>query len=91
MPRWTKAGRELLFLRGDSVFAMAIGSDPRTRGAAQMLFVVDGLRSFDDYDATRDGQRILIRLPNRDAYARGIDVVLNWFTVLRNQPQGARP
>jgi hypothetical protein len=43
-----------------------------------------------DYDVTPDGQRILLRLPNPDAYARGIDVVLNWFTVLRLQPRDGK-
>ena len=33
-----------------------------------------------DYDMSPDNQRILLRLPNPDAYARGIDVVMNSFT-----------
>ncbi|MEO5566970.1 MAG: hypothetical protein ABIR92_00670, partial [Gemmatimonadaceae bacterium] len=45
------------------------------------LFVVPGRLgdAYIDYDVTRDGERFLIRLPNPDAHARGIDVILNGF------------
>jgi hypothetical protein len=37
------------------------------------------------YDVAPDGQRILITVPNPDAPAREIQVVVNWFEELRRR------
>lgn len=87
-PHWTRNGQELVFWRGDTLFAMAVSpGEGRSRNAATPLFSLPGYAVIADYDATSDGQRFLIRLPNPDAYARGIDVILNGFTLLRSRPQ----
>lgn len=40
---------------------------------------------FIDYDVTLDGERFFVRLANKKAYAKGIDVILNGFN-----PRAAR-
>ena len=93
--RWSNGGREILFWRADTLLSLPMGGgEVGGRGVPRVLFVLDRTSLIlGDFDATADGQRILVRVPNPDAPARGIDVVLNWFNVLRTQPrsQGGKP
>ena len=84
MPRWRADGRELYFVRGDELFAVAV-----TPGAAaplaepQLLFrrssLGGGARS-PGYDVSPDGSRfVLVELPDRPAPPT-IKVMLNWLT-----------
>ncbi len=83
-PHWSRNGQELLFWRGDTVFALAVSTgEGRALAAPAALFSVPGFATIVDYDVTRDGQRFVIRVPNPDAYARGIDVILNGLTSSR--------
>jgi eukaryotic-like serine/threonine-protein kinase len=87
-PHWTRNGQELVFWRGDTLVAMALNpATGRSRTAPTALFTVPGFAAVADYDVTSDGQRFLIRLTNPDAYAPGIDIILNAFPPLRSRPQ----
>jgi len=91
-PRWSRNGEEIVFWRGDTVFAQAVSqSDGRAREAPKALLVVPGRLSeaYIDYDVTRDGERFLVRLANPDAYAKGIDVILNGFNPRATRLRGA--
>ena len=79
-------------MRGDTVYALpVVAGESRGREAPRALFSTPEAKgSLDDFDVTADGQRFLIRLPNTEAYARGIDIVMNWFTVLRTRPPGGK-
>jgi serine/threonine-protein kinase len=92
-PIWSRD--EILFWRADTLLSLPFlpgeirgAQGPRPLFAMKRAPVV--FENGYDYDVTPDGQRILLRLPNPDAYARGIDVVLNWFTVLRLQPRDGK-
>ncbi len=84
-PRWSPAGDELFFRRGDALVSVAVATDPEFRaGRPAVLFEDERLRrdpqGYADYDVAPDGQRFLIL---RHAYdeseisARRIHVVLN--------------
>ena len=89
---WSRDGREILFWRADTLFTLPLlAGEIRGSESPRPLFTMTRAPvSFEngyDYDLSPDGQRILLRMQNRDAYARGIDVVMNWFTALRSRPQ----
>jgi hypothetical protein len=86
-PHWSRNGQELLFWRADTLFALAVSTEGRARAAAVALFSATGFSVIVDYDVTADGQRFVIRLPNPDAYARGIDVILNRIVSSRLRQQ----
>jgi hypothetical protein len=92
-PRWSRNGAEIEFWRGDTLFAQAVSpGNPNARESPNALFVAPGrnlIASDNDYEVTRDGERFLIRLPNPDAYAKGIDVVLNGFNPRAARTRGA--
>jgi len=91
-PRWTDD--ELFFVRGSTLMALPIATDPgyRSLGEPHSLFDLPILLSSLSADRTsalfspfRDGQTFLIDVPNRDAayIANEIWVVLNWFEALK--------
>jgi hypothetical protein len=50
------------------------------------LFEVRGMRpigEFDEYAASRDGQRFLVKVPVEQASALKLHVVTNWTSLLR--------
>ncbi len=83
LPRWRHDGRELFFLDGTALAAMAVPSGPAfTVGAARRLFDVTpfGTRLGVDYDVSPDGRQFLFVLA-RPAAARPpaeIIVVQRW-------------
>jgi Tol biopolymer transport system component len=92
---WSRDGREILFWRADTLFTLPfLAGEIRGPESPRPLFTMTRAPvSFEngyDYDVSPNGQRILLRMQNVDAYARGIDVVMNWFTMLRTRPQGGK-
>ena len=92
-PIWSRD--EILFWRADTLLSLPFlpGEIRGAEGPRPLFAMTRAPVVFEngyDYDVTPDGQRILLRLPNPDAYARGIDVVMNWFTTLQTRPQGGK-
>jgi DNA-binding winged helix-turn-helix (wHTH) protein len=88
-PRWTKGGREIVFLDGAAVQAVAITTDPELRaGAVEKLFDWPVPRPFLEspyrrlYDVTSDGERLLLVEAPEDPASRRLNVVLNWVQEL---------
>jgi hypothetical protein len=95
-PIWSRDGREILFWRADTLFTLPfLAGEIRGPDRPRVLFTMTqaplvNFANGYDYDLSPDGQRVLLRLPNTEAYARGIDVVMNWFTALRLRPQDGK-
>ncbi|HEX6465306.1 MAG TPA: hypothetical protein VFZ98_12665 [Vicinamibacterales bacterium] len=88
-PRWTKDGRELVYwvLGGglESVDLQFEGttfraSAPRSLIAAPILGLIDGRTH---YDATRDGERFLLRQPTEPHAPAAITVLLDWTEAIK--------
>jgi dipeptidyl aminopeptidase/acylaminoacyl peptidase len=86
-PHWTRNGQELVFWKGDTLVALSVSTEGRAQASPSALFTVPGFSAINDYDVASDGQRFVVRIPNPDAYARGIDVVLNRLTASRLRQQ----
>ena len=85
-PRWTRGGREIVFLTGDDSI-MSVSVDPST-GAAQLpRFVLRDHRLAEtrSFDVSADGERFLMVLPVPRPDAQPLTVVLNWFTELKRK------
>lgn len=82
-------GKELLYLDLDGTLqSVAIGTTDRTvvAGKPQALFrtpIGDANAQVEQYRATADGRRFLIKVPVGDQRAPALRVVLNWPALLR--------
>ncbi|MBA2627760.1 MAG: PD40 domain-containing protein [Gemmatimonadales bacterium] len=85
LPFWSAQSGELFFITGDTLMATTVS----TRGeldwtAPKPLFRSGDLMDLDyRISATADGRRFLLPTRNPDAAATEIQVVFNWFDVLR--------
>ena len=87
-PRWTRGGRELIFLAADR-WVMAADINPGTTSSAgipKRLFQRGATFGNVDYDVSADGERLLINRPRDDAPDTPITVVLNWWVDLVKSP-----
>ena len=76
-PRWSAAGDELFFWKGDTLMAAEVSTQGSfRRETPRPLFA---LPDVSDYDVTADRQRFLVVVRNPDAPAEEIHVVENWF------------
>jgi len=78
-PRWRADGRELYYLSGGHLMAVAIsGTTPVIAGTPQTRFEFHG--AF--YSPTRDGQRFLAAVPADPSDSNAFRVALNWTSLL---------
>ena len=87
-PRWTSAGRELVYRNGQQMLVVDIRTrgDALEAGAPRVLFEGTFEISGADrhYDVTPDGQRFLMLLPDaRGSSSSHVVVVQNWFEELK--------
>ncbi|HEX3233885.1 MAG TPA: protein kinase [Gemmatimonadales bacterium] len=84
-PRWTRGGRELVYLGGDSVFAVAV--DPASGETGRPTLLFSGPYGNEahawSYDAAPDGRRFLMIKSPPESAPRRVEVVLNWFAELK--------
>jgi Tol biopolymer transport system component len=89
--RWTRGGREIVYLASDSAQATALpvdtsGSAPRF-GVPERLFPVPPLSiNGSTFDVTPDGERFLFVLPVPDARPTPYSLILNWERLLEQVP-----
>jgi Tol biopolymer transport system component len=82
-PRWTKGGREIVYLTGTSMMSAAVDPSTGNVGAPVELFRITDLDRDRDgntfsYDVSADGQRFLVVKPVARAATQPLVVVLNW-------------
>jgi Tol biopolymer transport system component len=89
--RWTRGGREIVYLASDAAQATALpvdlsGAAPRF-GAPTRLFPVSMLSiNGNSFDATSDGERFLFVLPVPEARPTPYALILNWERLLEQEP-----
>ena len=79
LPRWSRDGKELFYITGDAVMAVARRPDG-TFGAPQRLFDRANyfLRIYSSYDVSPDGKRFLMIRRDAGSVPRQLNVMLNW-------------
>jgi len=84
-PRWTKAGRELVYRSGRRMMAVTVDPASGQLGTPTELFHGDyeGGSSLSNYDVTPDGERFLMLRRAVGADPRQVIIVTNWFKELR--------
>src|SRR5262245_5487718 len=87
-PRWTQAGRALVYREDDKVVAVAIDPATGASGPPRVLFAGpypsnQGWTRPRSYDVSPDGQRFLMTKLPREQPSPRIRVVMNWFEELR--------
>ena len=84
-PQWSHAGDELFFWRGRTLMSAKVSTagDVLRWEPPRPLFDVPN--SVGSYSVTSDGQRFLVVIANPESPAREINVVRNWFEVLKEK------
>ncbi len=87
MPAWQPNGRELFYINGNKLMAVAIQTQPTfVAGAPRLLF--EGSHVADaDYalDVAPDGRFIMIKTGQTEAPAMQIAIIQNWFDELKRR------
>ena len=76
-PMWSPDGKELFYLTGDAVVAVAVRSDG-TIGAPRRLFDRSNYYLRYGYDVSPDGKRFLMIRRDEGSVPRQLNVILNW-------------
>ena len=81
LPKWSRDGRELFYITGDALAAVAIRPDG-SFGAPRRLFDRTNFffdtREFGSYDTSPDGKRFLMIQRDPGSVPRQLNVILNW-------------
>jgi eukaryotic-like serine/threonine-protein kinase len=86
LPHWNGRGDELFYVTLDGdITVMSVSTQGRTLslGTPETLFRTP--LDYPGFDVSPDGQNFVVLIPNPDAPAREIRVVLNWFEELKAQ------
>jgi len=88
-PRWTKRGAELVYRRGDGVYAVPFDAVAARVGTPTLLFSVpedeSTSRRTSGYDVSADGQRFLMTIPEDRRQSLPYVVVTDWLRELRDK------
>jgi serine/threonine protein kinase len=80
LPKWSRDGKELFYVTGDAVVAVAIRQDG-SFGAPRKLFDRSSFffsTRFQSYDVSPDGKRFLMIQRDPGSVPRQLNVILNW-------------
>ena len=90
-PRWSRDGKELFYVEGETLIAVSVTTEPRFEaGKAKRLFSDPNLtwqeRTMPQYDVSPDGQRfVMIEPVGRSRPV--IRIVQNWYEEFRDREQ----
>ena len=78
--RWSRDGRELLYLAGDRrMTSVPVKTSPSLQlGAPKPLFELEGRLNWIAFDVSPDGKRFLAVVPEALADDLPLSVVVNW-------------
>ncbi len=79
-PRWSPDGKELFYVTGDAVVAVAVRADG-SFGAPRRLFDRSNFQlnyRYQSYQASPDGKRFLMIRRDEGSVPRQLNVILNW-------------
>ena len=80
MPRWSQSGRELFFVNGSSMRAVAVDAGSRF-GAGTPKRLFERPHQIRSYDVAPDGPFLMLQ-PAPDGHTSALHVVVNWFEEL---------
>ena len=85
MPVWSTNGKQLFFRQGNAIMETTIGNTGGLSATVPVRLFDGGwtLPQWYPFDVMPDGQHFLMIQQPRDATQTHIDVVLNWFPVLK--------
>jgi hypothetical protein len=90
-PLWSKDGKELFYVQGDTLMAAPVTTSTEgfATGAARRLFSHDGLAQgyATEYDVSADGRFVMVATPEGEDAAPAIRVVQNWYEEFRDREQ----
>jgi Tol biopolymer transport system component len=82
-PRWSRDGKELFYVEGNTLLAVSVSTKPPfSFGAATRLFSdpnLDWNYGHPIYDVSADGRRFVLTEPVGESRQASIHVVQNWF------------
>jgi len=83
-PVWRKDGRELLYLRGNTLLSVSVNAGATfSFGTPQALFRITPISDNTDFGLSDDAQRILTNeLPPTDPSNVGASLIQNWSALL---------
>lgn len=89
-PRWSRDGKEIFYVEGDSLVAVPVRTKPGfTAGAPKKLFQSPGFRSSrtyaPQYDVAAGGQRFVTIEAVGEMLTPVIHVVQSWYSEFRNR------
>jgi len=77
-PRWTRDGRELIYLADGKLFSVAVRTTPSLElGTPTALFPLKAGTTWSNFDVSRDGNRFIAVVPEIPAGRQPVTVVLN--------------
>ena len=87
-PRWRSDGKELFYLEGETLVAVAVTTIPNfSVGRAKRLFEDSGLGRGNGFDVSADGRRFVVVERVKEPDPPTIRVVQNWFEEFRDRAQ----
>jgi serine/threonine-protein kinase len=94
-PRWTRAGREIVYQHGDRMWAVAVDPETGELGRPELLFEgpyrMAPIGSTRGYDVTPDGRRFLMVKRAEGREPRRVIVVTDFYAELRALNDGDTP
>ena len=86
-PRWSRDGKELFYVEGSSLMAVAVSTEPSfSLGRAKRLFEHPNFTAapVPQYDVSADGERFVVAEPVGETSIR---IVQNWFAEFKDRQQ----
>ena len=89
-PRWSRDGKEIFYVEGDALMAVAVSTTPAfSAGTPTLLF--QGKGAFADrghsYDVSADGKKFVVVETVPGGRPPAIEVVQNWYEEFREREQ----